>query len=155
MAIAFELLGPTDKPALLALTHPELLAAGRSALEALGYKVHAAAGHDDFISRFSQIQYQIVLLEELFNASAAAENRTLAHLQSLPMNLRRHAVVILLGESFQTLQPMQAFRQSVQAVVGAGDLPSLSQIIQKSVADNDLFLRLYREVQSQLAQGKL
>ena len=71
------------------------------------------------------------------------------------MNLRRHAAVVLLGDSFQTLNPMQAFRQSVQAVVGRADLPSLPQVIQKTVADNDLFLRIYREVQSQLAQGKL
>ena len=80
MAVAFELLSPTDKPALLAFTNPDYLAAGQSALAALGYKVHVAASHDDFVSRFSQIQYQLVLIEELFNAGSPAENRTLAHL---------------------------------------------------------------------------
>ena len=72
----------------------------------------------------------------------------------MPMGLRRHAVIILIGNSFQSLHAMQAFRQSVHAVVNPADLHGLKQIIQQVVADTDLFLIMYRDSQTRIAQGK-
>ena len=56
MSAEFEFLSPTDKPALLALSTMEWLATAQTVLAELGYKVHSAAGHDDFNNRFSAIQ---------------------------------------------------------------------------------------------------
>src|SRR3954451_19283497 len=113
MADRFEFISTTDKPALLAFSTPEWLDATRTALSELGYKVHTAATHSDFLIRFSQIRYQVVILEELFAANSISENATLHSLQHMPMNQRRHATIILFGTSFQTFTPMQAFQQSV------------------------------------------
>jgi hypothetical protein len=57
----------------------------------------------------------------------------------MPMNQRRHATVLLLGDSFQTFTPMQAFQQSVHAVINSSELFLLKQLIEKAVADNNLF----------------
>jgi energy-coupling factor transporter ATP-binding protein EcfA2 len=132
----------------------ELLAACRKALDQMGYKVHPAASHAEFLSRFAQIQYQVALVEDVFDAASALENRALTSLQAMPLSQRRHAVSFLLGRSFQTLNPMQAFQQSVHAVVNAADLDKLPQIVQKVTADNDLFYNIFRDSQSRLAQGK-
>src|SRR5207247_9104074 len=107
---------------------------------ALGSKVHTAATHGDFLIRFSQIQYQVVILEELFAANNIGENLTLQALQAMPMAQRRHATVILLGESFQTFTPMQAFQQSVHAVINSSELFLLKQLIETAIADNTIFL---------------
>src|SRR5436190_16947530 len=117
MSTKFDFISTTDKPALLAFSSPEWLEAAKSALQELGYKVHTAATHGDFLIRFSQIRYQVVVVEELFAANTAAENMTLRALQAMPMSQRRHATVILLGESYQTFTPLQAFQQSVHAVI--------------------------------------
>ncbi len=154
MATEFELLNPTDKPALLAVTTPELLQACQTALAELSYKVHAASGSEDFFNRFAQVQYEIVIVEDLFQAATAAENVTLQRFQTMPMNLRRHATTLLVGNAFQTLHPMQAFQQSVHGVVNRADLSRLAQILQKVVADHRLFLNVYRDTQLNLAQGK-
>ena len=154
MAAEFELLNATDKPALLAVTNPDLLSACRQALEELGYKVHSVASHADFLTRFSQISYQIVILVELFDAGSPGNNRTLATLQSMPMNQRRHAVCMLFGASYQSLHPMQAFQQSVHGVINHTDLGKLGQIIQKVVSENDLFYSGYRDAQLLLAKSK-
>ncbi len=71
-------------------------------------------------------------------------------LQQMPMNQRRHATVILLGDSFQTFTPMQAFQQSVHAVINSSELFLIKQLIEKAAADNQMFLHSYREVQSRL-----
>src|SRR5580765_8018269 len=122
MSTKFEFVSTTDRPALLAFSTPEWLEAAKTALTELGYKVHTAATHGDFLIRFSQIRYQVVIVEELFAANTLAENLTLKALQAMPMGQRRWATVILLGESFQTFTPLQAFQQSVHAVNNASEL---------------------------------
>ena len=144
----------TDKAALLAASTPEVLEMCKQTLSELTYKVHCPPSHDLFAARFGQLQYHLVLLEQLFCARIPAENASLLRLQTLPMTQRRHAVVLLVGESFESLNPMQAFQQSVHAVINRRDLTSLPQIIVKAVADTDAFLNLYRNVQLKLIHGK-
>jgi hypothetical protein len=150
MADRFEFISTTDKPALLAFSTPEWLEAARTALTELGYKVHTAATHGDFLIRFSQIRYQVVIVEELFAANNLSENLTLKALQEMPMSQRRHATVILFGDSFQTFTPLQAFQQSVHAVISSSELFLLKQLVEKAIADNNLFLHSFRETQARV-----
>ena len=155
-----EFISPNDKPALLALSTPEWLDAAKNVLLEIGYKVHAASNHDDFIVRFSRLQYQVVILEDLFACNAPEENLTIQHIQQMSMAQRRHTAFILLGTVFSTLSPIQAFQQSVHAVVNREELgllgPTiLGPIVQRVVADNDLFLNVYRDTQLRMAQGKI
>src|SRR5438105_5253528 len=150
MSNKFDFVSTSDKPALLAFSSPEWLEAARAALNELGYKVHTAATHGDFLIRFSQVRYQVVVVEEMFAANNIGENLTLQALQQMPMNQRRHATVVLFGDSFQTFTPMQAFQQSVHAVVNSSELFLIKQLIEKAVADNSLFLHAYREAQARI-----
>ena len=147
MTSKFDFISATDTPALLAFSTPEWLDAAKTALIELGYKVHTAATHSDFLIRFSQVRYQVVIVEELFAANNRAENLTLQALQNMPMSQRRQATIILFGDSFQTFTPMQAFQQSVHAVINTSELFLLKQLIEKAVADNSLFLTSFREAQ--------
>jgi hypothetical protein len=140
-----------DKPALIAFSTPDWLDAVKVALKGLGYKVHTAATHSDFLVRFSQVRYQAVVVEELFGANNPEENSTLKALQNMPMGQRRHATIILLGNSFQTFAPMEAFQQSVHAVINSSEMFMLGQLIEKAVAENTLFLRNYLEVQKRVS----
>jgi len=146
----FDFISTSDKPALLAFSTPEWLDTARTALAELGYKVHTAATHGDFLIRFSQVRYQIVIVEECFAANSIAENLTLQALQEMPMSQRRHAAVLLFGDSFQTFTPMQAFQFSVHAVINSSELFLMKQLIEKAIADNTLFLHSYREAQARL-----
>jgi hypothetical protein len=148
MSSKFDFISASDKPALLAFSTPEWLDAAKTALTELGYKVHTAATHSDFLIRFSQVRYQVVIVEELFAANTIGENLTLQALQNMPMGQRRHATVILFGNSFQTFTPMQAFEQSVHAVINSSELFLLKQLIEKAVADNSLFLHSFYEAQT-------
>ena len=152
---SFDFVSTTDKPALLAFSTPEWLESARTALSELGYKVHTAATHGDFLIRFSQIRYQVVMIEERFAANDITENLTLKAMQNMPTSLRRHATVILVGDSFQTFTPMQAFQQSVQSVISSSELFLLKQLIEKTIADNEVFLHSFSEAQSTVyAKGR-
>jgi len=144
---SFDFVSTADRPALIAFSTPEWLETAKGALVELGYKVHTAATHTDFLVRFGQVRYQVVIIEELFGANSIEENLTLKAIQQMPVGQRRHATIILLGDSFQTFVPMEAFKQSVHAVVNSSEMFLLRQLIEKAVADNDVFQHSYRDVQ--------
>lgn len=154
MADEFDFISKSDKPALLAISTPDLLEACKNALNELGYKVHTAATHSDFLARFGQIQYEVVILEELFAAGTLEENATLKSLQNMSMNQRRLATVILLANSFQTFNTLQAYQQSVHAIVNTSELLLLGQLIERAVADNSRFLHGFLETQARVMRSK-
>jgi hypothetical protein len=152
MPDSFDFISAMDHPALLAISTPEWHAIAKAALTELGYKVHSVESHPSFPIRFNQVQYEVVIIEDLFCATEVSENSSLQHLRHLTMSQRRHATVLLLGPSFQTFNAMQAFQLSVHAVINSAELPVLGQLIQKVVADNLLFLQPLREAQERLHQ---
>lgn len=145
MSVEFDFLTPEDKPALLGLSTPELQDTAKTALDQLGYKVHIAANHGEFLHKFGQVSYHVIILEEMFASATPEENESLQMLQRMPMNRRRHAVVVLFGFTMATFNPLQAFQQGVHAVVNPSEMFLLIQLIQKAVADNDMFLHSLRE----------
>src|SRR5476651_384504 len=153
MSDAFEthFITAADKPALVALSNPEWVETAKKVLKELGYKAHVVATHEEFSTRFAQVRYHAVLVDELFAAGKPEENLTLKSLQAMPVNQRRHATVILFGNSFKTFDPMQAFQNSVHAVINGAELSMLRQLVEKAVAENDLFLFSFRDVQKRLS----
>jgi hypothetical protein len=150
MSQTFDFVSNEDKPALIAFSTPEWLQEAKTALQDLRYKVHTAATHSDFLIRFSQAPYQVVILEELFGANTPDENLTLKALQNMPVSQRRHCTILLIGNSFQTFTPIEAFQQSVHAVINSSEMFLLKQLIEKAVADNQIFLQSFREVQNRI-----
>lgn len=151
MSLEFDFLTPTDKPALVGLSTVELQEAARAALDQLGYKVHTAVNHGEFLHKFIQVPYQVVILEEMFAATTPEENESLQALRRMPMTSRRHSTVLLFGYNMATFNPMQAYQQSVHAVINPSEMFLLIQLIQKAVADNEMFLHTFREAQQRLA----
>jgi hypothetical protein len=143
----------TDKPALVACSNTDLTGTVKCALRELDYKVHTVTAHGTFLTRFSQVRYRVVVIDELFAASRPEENQSLLALQKMPMSQRRHATVILLGQNFVTFDPLQAFQKSVHAVINLAELALLKQLIEKAVADNNLFLQNFREAQNNLSRS--
>ena len=118
----------------------------------MGYKVHIVDRPLLFELRYSQVNYQIVFIEETFAGSDPLENPALTLIQNLSMSQRRHATVFLIGAGYETLNTMQAFALSVHCVINLAELPMLAELIQKTVAENDLFLGTFREAQRRMYQ---
>jgi hypothetical protein len=148
----FEIIGPNDQPALLAISTPEVLAPVKTALTELGYKVHAVEDYEQFDLRYNQVAYQIVVIEETFAYSDLLKNPVLRMMQNLSMSLRRHTTVFLMGPSMETLNTMQAFALSVHCVINYSELPMVSELVQKAVTENDMFLANFREIQRRVYQ---
>jgi len=148
----FEFIGPGDQAALLAISTPEITGAIKTALTELGYKVHVVENYEQFDFRYNQTNYQIVVIEETFAGSDSLENPTLRMMQNLSMSQRRHATVFLIGPTMETLNTMQAFTQSVHCVINLAELPMFAELVQKIIAENDMFLAAYRDIQRRVYQ---
>jgi hypothetical protein len=72
----------------------------------------------------------------------------------MPMNQRRHSTIILIGDSFETLNALQAFQQSVHGVINYSEMALLGQLVQKVVTDNNMFLNNFREIELRAAKAK-
>lgn len=153
MPTELDFITTADKPALLGLSTPEWLDAAMVALNEHGYKVHTAGTHADFMARFLQNKYEIVIIEELFASNSLEENETFKSLQVMPMPQRRHCSIILLGDNVQTFNVLQAFQLSVHAVVNRTETFLLGQLIQKVVEDREYFWKTYQEAQTMLTQS--
>jgi hypothetical protein len=153
MSEEFDFIGPNDLPALVAVRTPECLATVKTILKEMGYKVHVVENHIQLETRYHQINYHVVVIEETFAGHPLEDNPSLQFLQQLPMAQRRHAVFFLLGAAFETLNTLQAFSQSVHCVVNYTEITMIGQIIQKTVAENNLFLNTFRDIQHRVHQN--
>ncbi len=141
-----------DKPALLGISTPEWMDAAMVALNEHGYKVHTAGTHADFLTRFRQNTYEILITEEKFACDEVEENESLIALQNMQMDERRHCSIILLGDDVQTFNVLEAYRRSVHAVVNRSEIFLLGQLVQKVVEDREYFWKTFDEAKTLLAQ---
>jgi hypothetical protein len=84
------------------------------------------------------------VIHENFAGSILQTNAVIQYLAPLPMNMRRASFICLVGDSFNTLDAMQAFAQSVNVVINPSDLPNLTAILKKSLAEFEMAYRVYR-----------
>lgn len=147
-----DLIGPNDHPALLAISDSEHCGIVRNSLVELGYKVHRVDRVEQFDLRYNQVNYEVVIIEETFDGATMLEHPVLEWVQNLSMSQRRYAVFFLLSSSLETLNAFQAFSQSIHCIINYAELPMLAELVQKTVADNDLFLTTFRDAQRRAYQ---
>jgi CheY-like chemotaxis protein len=116
------------------------------ALEQLGYTMLPATTAEEASERLRRHAFEIVIVDERFEASGVLDNPVLKTLNTMPIALRRQIFVVLLGREFKTFDNMMAFVRSVNVVVNLNDLPHLPAIIRKGLEDNNEFYRVFREM---------
>ena len=132
-----------DKTALIC-TDARTAETVRATLKDLGIKSHTADASGPAIERLRYTSYDCIIVQENFSASSIRSNAVMNYIASLPMAQRRNSFVCLLGPSFKTLDAMQAFAHSVHLVVNPSDLPNLTAILKKGLAEFDAMYRVYR-----------
>lgn len=132
--------------ALVCVDQPDRQDAVKAALQELGYSLHLGSGPDEAAELVRKNSYEVVVLDEEFNGATPHDHALLRAIQWMPMTLRRYMFVALLGREGKTFDNMMAFAQSVNVVVNVNDLPQLRGILQKGLADNEQFYRVFRQV---------
>jgi hypothetical protein len=124
----------------------------KETLRDLGFKFHIAETPELAIEKMRYTSYDCIIVHENFAGSSLRSNPVLHFLAALPMTQRRFWFVCLVGPSFKTLDAMQAFAQSVHLVLNPVDLPNLTAILKKSLAENDLLYKSYKDILATLGE---
>lgn len=122
-----------------------------SALQEQKYKVDFSTSSNETFEKLRFNQYDVIILKEDFDENQK-NNEVLKHFQNMPMSVRRHIFLVLIGENFKTMDNMTAFSKSVDLVINKKDLPDLTDILKKSIADHDQFYMVYKEILRKLGK---
>ncbi len=142
----------TQKLVLVCETAPERQGVIKAALEQLGYTMLPATTAEEAAERIRRQVFEIVIVDEQFESSGVLDNAVLKVLHTMPISLRRHMFVVLLGREFKTFDNMMAFARSVNVVVNLNDLPHLPAILRKGLEDNNDFYKVFRDMLAEVGK---
>jgi hypothetical protein len=123
------------------------------ALEERGFKIQFAKSPEHAIHKMRFTQFHFVALNENYGGVALENNPVYRLLAEMQMATRRNIFFAVLGETFKTLNNMEAFSYSVNLVVNEKDKDKLPQVLKKSITEHETFYKVFKE--SLHAMGKV
>jgi hypothetical protein len=87
--------------------------------------------------------YDLIVLEENFNADKDSENLVLRHVQVLPMHLRRQFYLCLLCLDKPTLDANLAFRMGVNLILNSQDIDKAKVLFARAMKEYRNFYGLF------------
>jgi hypothetical protein len=115
------------------------------ALEEKEFKIQYARSPEHAVHKMKFTHFHFVALNENFGNVALDENPFYQTLIEMPMVTRRNIFFALVGANFKSLNNMQAFQKSANVVINEKDLEKLGDILKKSISENEIFYKVYKE----------
>lgn len=115
------------------------------ALESRGYKIQYAKSPEHAVHKMRFTHFHFIALHENYKNKDLNNNPVYKTLIEMPMVTRRNIFLALLGTNFKTLNNMQAFQKSANVVINEKDLDKLGDILKKSVTENEIFYKVFKE----------
>jgi CheY-like chemotaxis protein/DNA-directed RNA polymerase subunit RPC12/RpoP len=141
----FDFVEEEGRTALLCESDPDILKKVRQVLEVLEYNTTVPRDGRDALKKMRYHAYDVVIINEIFDTQDPDINGVLIYLERLNMEERRNIFVTLLSSRFRTMDQMAAFQKSVNIVVNLNNIQDFDKILRRSLADSDLFYRVFRE----------
>jgi len=124
-----------------------------SGIKALGYQVTAPETAKDALKAMRFHIFDIVVVNELFDAANPEANDVLEYLENLNMATRRRFFVALVSEKYRTMDSMAAFNRSVNLVINLKSLDDAEKILKQGVADSKAFHHIFQETLQKMGKG--
>jgi predicted Zn finger-like uncharacterized protein len=142
---ALDSYGEGDKLALVMIAESHALEKIKEVLRALGYHGIQAENTREAVSKIQFQNFDLVILSDLFDNTRFQESPILRYLNQLSMSVRRKIFVLLMSDTFQTMDPMMAFTMSANLVANWKDLGRLSNILGRALLDNEKFYKVFMD----------
>lgn len=117
----------------------------RSLLEQMDYHVVEAASARNAMKYMRFHVYDLVVVNETFEATDADCNHVLQYLSQLPISTRRNMFVILLGKRLRTMDNMLAFNRSVNLSVNLKDMDDMEKILKGALKEHIAFYEIFMQ----------
>ena len=117
----------------------------KSTLVLMEYNVSVAGSTREALKRMRYHNYELIVINEMFDTSTADSNGVLVFVERLPMNVRRDIFVCLIGARYRTMDHMMAFNKSVNMIINTKNMDEFGKVLSTGLTDNDMFYRVYRD----------
>ena len=115
------------------------------ALEEKNYKIQYARSPEYAVHKMKFTHFHFVALNENFGNVALDESPIYQTMIEMRMVTRRNIFFALVGTNLKSLNNMQAYQKSANAVINEKDLDKLGDILKKSISENEIFYKVYKE----------
>jgi CheY-like chemotaxis protein len=139
--------------ALLCESDPAVREKISGSLKELGYQITTPATAKDALKAMRFHVFDVVVLDELFDAANAQANSVLHYLEEISMTTRRRFFVALISAKYRTMDNMAAFNQSVNIVINLKSIDDVGKIIKQGVADNKAFYHVFLETLQKMGKA--
>ncbi len=148
----FESMAIDAKKALVCLNEKSHQDAFRSTLEGLGYRVRIPSSIEDVLDKMRFVHYDVIVIHEEFAGLKSENNTILQRVRSMQMDTRRDMFFVVVGKDFKTLNNTMAFANSANLVVNEKDLSGADKFLPHTIAENEKFFRVLKEVGKDLGK---
>jgi CheY-like chemotaxis protein len=118
----------------------------RRVLERMDYHVVEASSARIALKYMRFHVYDLIVLNEVFEAATADTNYVLQYLAQLPMDIRRNTFVVLVGSGLKTMDNMMAFNRSVNLTMNAQEVGDMESILKSALAEHEEFYQVFKEL---------
>ena len=125
----------------------------RGVLKGMNYQVVEADSIRHALKYMRFHVYDLVVLNEAFEAAGAESNHVVQYLARLPMHIRRNMFVVLLGNDFRTMDNMTALNKSVNLVVNSQSVDDMNNILKNALAQHEEFYHVFKEFLKQTGRA--
>ena len=123
-----------------------------SVLELMEYHLTTVSSTRDALKKMRYHNYNVVVVNELFDTKNPDTNGVLLFLERLLMTTRRSIFVCLVSSRYRTMDHMLALNKSVNMIINVKNINDFGKIISAAITENDIFYRAYRET-ARLSRG--
>ncbi len=150
----FDYLDDNAETALICLGDPTTGLHARTALENMKYHIEKVVDVRTALTRMKYHVFNIILVDETFDAAHSGSRILLQELKELDMGLRRQIVVVLISQNLRTQDNMTALSNSVNQVLNTKDMASNAlNLLKKSMKDHEQFYAIFNEILKKTGKG--
>jgi predicted Zn finger-like uncharacterized protein len=151
--IALEYNAEGLKLALVAESDPDRFKKIGQAIRDLGYKCVAAENTNQAISKMRFHAFDLVILSNKFDGIELGQSPILQYMNHLSMSIRRKMFVVLIGDTYNTMDHMMAFAMSANLVINRRDSDKLEGILKNAISDNEKFYKVFLDTLSEVGKA--
>ncbi|HDR16121.1 MAG TPA: hypothetical protein ENN79_11680 [Desulfobacteraceae bacterium] len=131
------------KPALVMAGQRSWSDALKTASESLGYQCLEAQSSKEAIDRLRFHHFDLLLLADGFDGHSASQSPVLGYINNQSMSIRRKMFLVIVGDSFTTMDNLAAYSLSANLVLNEKDIDKLAVILKTSIAENEKFYKIF------------
>jgi DNA-binding NtrC family response regulator len=116
-----------------------------STLKSLDFNIIEPTTLKEALKYLSFHTFNVIVVDENFATDTDGVNHLLDHLEHLSMFIRRQVFVVLISETFATMDYMHSLNKSVNLIINKDEVSEMGLILKKEMEENDYFYHVFKE----------